>query len=328
MKKLLARASIYCILVILTVLGINWIYTSKKIYTESEEAKFQFIPEEIEICNLGSSHGVHGYYYADLEDTYTCFNMALDSQSLSYDQRILEAYQDNLKQGGVVIIDISYFALWGCSETEVTGFDVMNKRYYKFLPSSMVKEYDWITDIMIHKVPVLSVGGIDVMKTVFLPKVEGVTLRSYPEVTNEIELASLETDVAGSCSRHIFYNKRDEQGELIINQDEIDAVGKMVEICKEHKVTPILVTVPYIQEYCDKIEEEDPTFFQHFYSVVDMMTTEYKVEYFDYARDKRFAQDYSLFYNGDHMNSIGAKKFTEILYEEVLLDRLNTSYDG
>lgn len=37
------------------------------------------------------------------------------------------------------------------------------------------------------------------------------------------------------------------------------------------------------------------------------------MKYIDYAFDKRFINDYSAFFNTDHMNRVGAEKFVRIL---------------
>ena len=46
------------------------------------------------------------------------------------------------------------------------------------------------------------------------------------------------------------------------------------------------------------------------------------VEYYDYSCDERFADNYSMFMNSDHLNKYGAREFTKIVMEEVVGDRL------
>ncbi len=48
------------------------------------------------------------------------------------------------------------------------------------------------------------------------------------------------------------------------------------------------------------------------------LSEELEVDYYDFSKDERFIDDYTLFYNGDHMNSKGARLFTNLFYEEVL----------
>lgn len=246
MRRFLFKIISFTIVIVLIVLPINELYESKSYNDGSEEAKFHTVPDNIQICNFGSSHGVHSYYYEDLEDEYTCFNFSLDSQSLSYDERILDAYQDKLASGGVVIIDISFFACWGYPETEGDSFESLNKRYYKFLPAELIKNFDLYTYIMVGKLPVLSAGPLSAASIILSSTWDGTEVKSYPQIDTVVDTSKLAEDTEASCQRHIFQSKRDENGELFFNEEEIQALYDMVAICKEHDVTPLFVTVPYL----------------------------------------------------------------------------------
>ena len=314
MKHFIKNIFCYVIIIAIITLGINAIY---KIRVRNDSR----VPDNINICNFGSSHGVHGYYYEALEDTYTCYNFAMDSQTLSYDERILDCYQDKLADGAVVIIDISFFACYGINETAYDDFESKNKRYYSILSPEYIKEYDWYTDLIVNHLCSINDGPLKVAAGILRPTMI-TEKKSYPDIWDTVNLSTLKTDVEGSCYRHIYMDKRNEAGELIFNEGENQALYDMVEICRAHNATPIFVTVPYLKEYTDEIRMEDPDFFDGFYAWINHVADELEVEYYDYSLDERFIHDYSLFYNGDHMNSYGAKKFTEIIYAEVIADIL------
>jgi len=319
MKRFLVTVFVYLTILGAIIFSINWIYVEKT----HDVNKFDYVPSDIEICNLGSSHGVHSYYYKDIEDQYVCFNFALDSQVLSYDERVLECYQNKLAPGGIVIVDISFFAPWGKPETEDESFESKNQRYYEILPPKLIKEYDLYTDVMVYRFPSLNAGIQQVLSTIISPNNNDASIPlSYPEFNDVVDLSILEEDVTASCKRHIIQNKRNEDGELFINEEEQQALYKIVEICRKQNVTPIFVTCPYLKEYTDEIASKDPDFYEQFYGWINAISNQLGVEYFDYSLDERFIHDYSLFYNGDHMNSLGARKFTDILYEEVIKQRI------
>ena len=46
------------------------------------------------------------------------------------------------------------------------------------------------------------------------------------------------------------------------------------------------------------------------------------VEYYDYSIDERFSKNYNEFIGVDHLNKTAAKKFTAIVMEEVVGNRL------
>ncbi|MBO4919545.1 MAG: hypothetical protein J5365_05250 [Erysipelotrichaceae bacterium] len=319
MKRFLSKVAVYIVAVVSLTLFINGIYVNKRVSSNV----YDYVPADIEICNLGSSHAEHGFYYKDLEDEYTCFNFALGAQMLSYDYRILFHYQDHLKAGGVVIVDISYFAPWGYPETKSDSFESKNRRYYTILPPSLIKNFDLYTYMLESRIPSLNAGMLNVLE-ILLSKKQPLTdiPKSYPEVEDTVDRSTLKDDVRDSCERHIFTSKRNEDGELFLNEEEVQALYDIVEICREHNVTPVFVTVPYLKEYTDEIQRRDEDFFEQFSSWINTVADETGVEYFDYSRDERFMYDYSLFYNGDHMNSAGARKFTDILFEEVIQQRI------
>ncbi|MBQ6478506.1 MAG: SGNH/GDSL hydrolase family protein [Erysipelotrichaceae bacterium] len=322
MKKFLCKVAVYVVVVVSLTLLLNGIYMNKKASTNV----YDYVPADIEICNLGSSHGEHGFYYKDLEDDYTCFNFALGAQMPSYDYRILYHYQDHLKPGGVVLIDISYFAPWGYPESESDSFASKNRRYYTILPPSLIKNFDLYTYVLDCMIPSLNAGMLNVWETLFSERqtLEEIP-KSYPEVEDTVDRSTLEEDVRDSCERHIFTNKRNEDGELFLNEEEVQALYDIVAICRERNVMPVFVTVPYLKEYTDEIQRRDEDFLEQFSRWINTVADETGVAYFDYSRDERFMYDDSLFYNGDHLNSAGARKFTNILFEEVIQQRIGGS---
>lgn len=312
MRRFIFKICSYIMIIVVLTLGINTVYKKKV-------QKTARIPNQINICNFGSSHGVHAYYYEDLEDTYTCYNFAMDSQSLSYDERLLDCYSDRLADNAVVIIDISYFACYGIPESEIEDFESKNQRYYTILPSKYIKEYDWYTDLIVNRLCSINDGPLKVAAGILRPTMI-TEKKSYPDNWNTVDVSTLKEDVESACQRHIFMYKRDADDNLIFNEEENQALYDMVKICREHHATPIFVTVPYLKEYTDEIRMEDPDFFDGFYAWINHVSDELNVDYYDYSLDERFINDYSLFYNGDHMNTYGAKKFTNIFFEEVIAD--------
>lgn len=316
MRVFVRRIITYVLVVAAIILAMNLYYKSH-LYYGPEEAKFQVVPDSIDICNLGSSHGVHSYYYEGYGDELSCFNMALDSQYLSYDMRVLEYYQDRLHSSSVVIIDISYFAIWGKPETEDENFESRNKRYYKFLPVEHIKEYDRYTDIMVRYLPIISDNPKVVCDALFRP-VSAEDIKSYYDVDKIIDKSEAQKSAEAACERHLGSDHRDKKGELIVNEEERQALYDIVDICREHGAIPVFVTVPYLKEYKETIENNYPDFMDMFETTINQMAEELSVDWYDYSSDTRFVADYTLFMDSDHMNSEGAKKFTNIMFEEIV----------
>ncbi len=294
---------------LIIVLAFNQLYIVTDKTNADNTRKFAAVPNEIQISNLGNSHGVMGFCYDDYSDKYTCFNFALISQSLSYDWRILSYYQDHLADGGVMFITVSYSSLYGANETDSEDFESKNKRYYSFLTRQYIKEYDYKQDIL-GKIPVLisyenlfrALGG----------KTANTTLERWNNC--DVQDINLRENVEAAYKRHIGDNKTNSG--YVINEEELEALYGIIDICKENNVTPIMVTTPYLKEYTDLISVNSPEFYSEFEEVMSEIRDKTGVAYFDYSRDERFCNDYTLFMDGDHLNRNGALRFTRILFEE------------
>lgn len=281
---------------------------------EDHTNKFKNVPDNIQICNLGSSHGLYGYNYEDIDEEYICFNFALVSQTLSYDYRILKNYQDKIGDGTVVFITISYFSFFGNSEIEDKDFESKNQRYYKFLPANLIKEYNFSTDLYVAKFP--SVSNSEKLINVFLGNSKDETEEYWYRTADTIDV---DADANAAYERHLRENKLDENGNRIINQEEIDSLYAIINLCKSKGATPVLVTTPYLIEYTNDVKLESPDFYNDFYNIINKVTALTGVSYYDFAMDERFVYDYSLFINADHLNKEGARKFVNILIETVAM---------
>ncbi|MBQ7666042.1 MAG: hypothetical protein IJS42_04940, partial [Synergistaceae bacterium] len=145
MKKFLVKLCMFIFILSAIILSLSWLYTPfllKDLCTEN----FRDMPERIQICNLGSSHGECSFYYDGVSNKFSCFNFGLSAQTLMYDYRILQHYVNHINEGGIVFIVISYFSFFGGPETEAENFIAWNNRYYTILPSRLIKNYDFITD--------------------------------------------------------------------------------------------------------------------------------------------------------------------------------------
>ena len=311
MKKFLLKVLAFLLVMAALTLTINHVYMRMDGADPDNTRKFQSMGDEIQLCNFGSSHGACDYQYDEINGEIECFNFGLDSQLLSYDARLFDYYADHLAPGGVVFITISYFSFYGVDEVERDRFQEKNKRYYKILPRELIKQYDWKTDFY-TRLPALTAGPR--LYRVFSGKV-----KPYQYIRNKkTSKSKAEEGSKKAAKRHVITDKIDQNGHRIVDQEEVDAVIHMINGCKERDLTPVLITPPYLKEYTDAVAAVDPDFYDEFYAMIDSIKDETKVEYYDYARDKRFNTDYDLFTNSDHLNDYGARKFVKILLEEVV----------
>jgi len=299
---------LYGLIIGFATISINSIYVVR--CPNSETEKYKKVPEKIQICNFGSSHGLYGFDYNDIEDK-RCFNFAMSSQVLSYDLRIMEYYAEHLEEGATVFIPISYFSFFGIPEEQGEQFSSKNRRYYQFLPKEKIKQFNIKEYFLERFFPSLTVNE-RLFKDLFSQK-EIVDRRDV-----RVDSDSVSEDVKRSYQRHIVEDKLDDKGQRIYNYEEIMALYKMIELCKEYNVEPILVTTPYLSEYQNEVESNDPLFFEDFNGIIEKVIKDTGVRYCDYSRDERFVRNYPLFSDGDHLNREGACLFTKLLIEETI----------
>lgn len=317
MKNFLGKILVFVLIVAGITAGINEVFILRQNQIpdtmsdmRNNNSQIKNVPDGITLCNFGSSHGLYSFNYANFTDKYVCYNFGQTSQRLSYDYRILYNYIDKFADGAIIIIPISHFSFFGPLETSYDNFASLNKRYYKFLPSELIKEYDKKTDFFVNYVPALAADdSISLVKTLM-----GKGEESAWDSTTSKEFA--ETNAYNRYQTFVK-SKLDENGKRWYNSEEIDALYKMIELCKMNNLVPVMVSTPLLTEYSKAVKENDPSFLNDFYGVIDTVVEKTGVTYLDYSFDTRFTNDYSLFFDVDHLNRVGALLFTEIIVEEL-----------
>lgn len=323
MKRFLRTLALFLLVVVVITAGINEVYLLREDQipdTMSDErndnSQIKNVPNSIQICNLGSSHGLYGFNYTDLCSKYVCYNFGQSSQRLSYDYRILCNFIDCFDDGAIVFIPISHFSLFGPPETSYDNFAALNKRYYKFLPNNLIKEYDAKTDFFVNYAPALSADSIIDLSRTLLGKGE--------ECFWGNSTSAKEAKEHGYKRYKAFVeSKLDNEGNRWYNSEEIQATYDIIKLCRDHGVTPILISTPLLSEYSDAVMENDSTFYDDFYGIIKKIVNETNVVYLDYSMDKNFSKEYALFFNSDHLNREGARRFTNMVVGEVLNETVN-----
>ena len=299
----------------LIVLSVNFLYVCKGGGREDPETlRFKDVPYDLDVCNFGSSHGLYGFDYEDYEDDYSCFNFAMNSQYPTYDYRILQYYQDHLKEGTIVFLPLTDYMLFGKKQTETEDFASLNKRYYRILPASLIRNYDLETAIMLKCLPSLEADRKDLSDTL-LGKKKPEYVSFYESVADywnrETNYEEAKEDVAERTGIRLLECKEE-------NTEEIEAVYAMIRLCQEKNAVPILITMPTVRLYQEMEADFDPTFHDRYHAIIDRIISDTGVSYLNAELDERFCDDYVLFRDSDHLNHEGARKMTKILFEEIV----------
>lgn len=303
MKNFLIKIVVFGIVLSIFAGILNWSY----LHTDPFDTnRFEKVPDGIEVCNLGASYSRYSFNYDDFNESFVTFNFGMDFQSMEYDYRILENYKDKIAKGCKVFIVLSDCILIGRDETCDDSFTAKNRRYYTFLPSQQIKEYDAITNLKVQTVPFMFAGNIR-------------NIVSKNDVWNyTVQTSSLKEDAYEYIENWMEKATKDDNGQVIPYKESIDAVYKIVDLCKSIDAVPILIITPFLKEYNDSMRYDIKEAYELYYKTVEEISEKTGLKVYNYSDDYRFIEDYSLFMNISHLNRKGAKYFTKVVFEDIV----------
>ena len=120
---------------------------------------FNFVPHNIQLANVGSSHGQCAFSWDALaaERGYETFNFALTSQSFLYDYSLINMHKDDFTDGSILFIPVSYFS-FNEEATDPADQEAISVRYYRILSPQYNPDYSLYKDLVTVRFPVLSAG--------------------------------------------------------------------------------------------------------------------------------------------------------------------------
>lgn len=307
-----AKCLIVCSGALLLLLALNYRYTQVRENPYSDADKFHFIKsnyQNIQICNLGSSHGEYAFYYDALMNGrgYECFNFAMSSQTYDYDYAILSMYRQYLSSPCLMFIPVSYFS-FNNEVTDEAEEQFLSAKYYTFLSPQYIPDYNPYIDIVTHYLPVLSAGE-DIVK--ILPSLSFKALAAE----NQTEPASAKNPEAEfrQKAQNRYHRHMDGKEEFFLDE-RIGNLYDILTFCKENGITAVLITTPYTGLYSELFSEE---FKNEFSDTIQTIAQNAGISYYDYSEDERFSGNLEYFSDADHLNTEGAALFMDIIEKEV-----------
>lgn len=308
MKKIFKLALKCILLIILTTIILfllNKEYAKTITNKYADTFKFQYIPDNVMLSNIGSSHAEYGFQYESAPEleNLNCFNFALASQSYDYDLGLLEMYKDHMGKSGVLFIPVSYFS-FNDEVTNEAEKDSMQVRYYSFMKPKYIPNYSLYQDIITHRMPILSADEnlLTWIAESLFPTLEVQAEGSILTPEEAIEKAQVRYERHFVNKDNYFYPKR------------IKELKSIIQFCKENNIQPILISTPVTRYYHDLIADD---FFTDFYHTIDDICSETDVSYYDYSYDDRFRGNLAYFSDADHLNTEGSIYFFSIIEQEI-----------
>lgn len=245
---------------------------------------------EIEVLFLGSSHAYFGVN-PDFIEKRRSFNAAHVSQTLVYDLEILKTYSDQLNSLKYLVLPIDYFTLFseGLPETFIKNYVI----YYGISIEGSLKDRIEI------------INGQNKLNQVFnyyLRNVTNITCneKGWGKTYSSSNQQDLDKEGKFRALRHTAKTSK-------FVDKNVRVLNEIISFAKSKGVKIIFYTSPAFQTYVSRLNPTQlNTTIDKIVKVVGLNKDLY---YFNFLSDNTFVKN--DFWDGDHLNEIGAKKLTQ-----------------
>ena len=264
------------------------------------------VPKGLHMVATGSSYAKFDIDFTQDEGK---FNFGVFPQSLHYDYKILQQYQEHMEKNCIVIVTLAPLNFGMVDYPD----DVSNYKYYKFMNSKYILHFQWRTYVSHILLPLLAT-----------PRLVRYIWRDVKYV-NLMELGAIDEDrikqeaderEKGWCRQFNLLNLKevDVSSEMEMNLNKTgEILEDMVDFCNQNGFRPILMIPPVSGELTGRFSKE----FLDAYLYRNIKKVRSKVKgVLDYWNEEDF-MDYHLYFNSDFMNKNGRKLFTKRLMGDV-----------
>ena len=248
---------------------------------------------DIEVLFLGSSHA-----YRDINPIYinaNSFNASYVSQSLYYDYRILEKYNDNWSSLKYIFVPVSYFSLFYSMDDSPESWRVKNYSiYYSMWTTYHIEDYFELLsnrlDINLRRIGDYYLVGQSSITSSEL----GWGRKDASDINSDLtEKGKI------AAQRHTV------EGNLYFDVN-VGILHSVVSFADKHNAQVIFYTPPAFMTYVENLDED-----QLMKTVVTMQALDKhysNVRYINFLTSDLF--DRGDYFDADHLNENGARKLT------------------
>lgn len=249
---------------------------------------------QIQTLILGNSHTMYG-----LNPSYfssNTYNLAFLSQSLEYDTKLFDHYQNELKNTQVIILPISYYTLFS---TMISDHNEWMLKYYAIY---MQVPMNWNLSYHLEIASEPLKNCIRKNYDYYMHDTATILCSSngWAKKVGQRKYNSIEQNAADAVKRHTFPMNKDFQFNLTILENFIQSAAKK-------NIQIILVTTPTQKYYADSIMlQSNYKVMQKKLQIIDSKYS--NCMYINSLKDTSFVKE--DFYDSDHLNENGAKKYS------------------
>ncbi|MDD2714431.1 MAG: hypothetical protein PHW04_00905 [Candidatus Wallbacteria bacterium] len=289
------------------------IYTADATYGK-KAAGFRASMATIETLFLGSSHmerAINPEFLAK-----PAFNLSFKSQDHYYDLKILESTLGRMKKLSAVIIGVDWFSLGFDEAKKVRSYTLNYYREWGILPEKQgYKTFFYYSQFLTHRKSLLpdllkknsgfsiESGRVDDARAID-PRNYTVTPDGFLYLNLHHPPKVLDNDALKKVETHMSVNY--DSAVILDNLANLEAAAAL---CRKSGVKLLLVTPPYSSYYRKYFPEDVKA---KFYRSLGYCQS---IKHLDYSNSEAFSDD--DFSDADHLNAAGAKKFTEMIANDL-----------
>lgn len=261
--------------------------------------------DSIEVLVLGASQTL----YAVNPAYFSCkgFNLSNSSQSLYYDTQLTLKYIDRMLNLKCVIVSIAYYSFWHqVGDTNDKWRDYFYYRFWDIKCPFIVMDDPKVYSLIMLYTP------LETLKYAF--HFFNIDLSKGLRPNGWLALDTLSnnqniSEISGK-NRVEFHDKTHFEYRF---KEIFSTVDSFVYECRKRGIKVVFITTPVLPTYYNYTKPETN---QVNTKAILELCQKYDCDYHDYFRDNRFTN--RDFVDNDHMNFVGAEKFSKILNADII----------
>lgn len=308
MKKFFLKLFLLFVLCSIPLLYINYNYKRTNYFKNQNNLENFFnVPYDLEMVNLGSSHGYVSILYSTIPEIKGR-NFALPAQHFKYDYTILKLYKNHIKRGAIVLLPVSYFSFHYALYTQPS----VKTRYYRILPTSSIPD-SRISEWLLYSVFPIFSSSCNFLKIFNDDNALNLKYLSQSKKWENSNIDDIKKEADFTYIGWVAMGDVKHDTEIVSENKNI--LIDMIKLCQKEGFVPVLITTPVTRQLNDRYAAFCAN---EFYDMIrEVQSRSGNTPYLDYSHDARFVDELSLFMDCNHLNQIGGKKFTQIIYEDL-----------
>lgn len=302
LKKTFISGFILIVMYLGIIISFNEYFIRNIVISKDSSIKKFFNNSQIVV--LGDSHPA----WSIENDNNEILNLAVPDNNYCINYYILKNYLKKAKSPKVVLIQYDFIQLSSSRDLKSNYLD-----YFNIVPLKAINEsgYKWDLNSLLY------VAGLKQFKKEYAPNIFKMIFKYYSakDKNNVINTEQQETNwkKTDQQSKNLLIKKRitEQFGNQTFSEFNYKYLLKIIDLCQQKGITPIIVTYPAAPEYISQIPDNVKI---KFYEKLKQSPLN-KLKYLNFI---------DLYYNKteylsdiDHLNTDGKKNFTEIILKKL-----------